>query len=250
MLPAIVGHRGARGEAPENTLPSFAQAVLAGVPEIELDVRLSSDDELFVLHDPDLRRTTGHSGAAYRKTLHELLTFDARHAMADWPTPCPIPSLQQVIDQCPESLRFQFEVKTDGKAPLKRTAIRLAAMIREQRLEQRVVVTSSDRQFLKLMRNTAPEIARGYVCQYRHRKPIQTCRELECRWLISHYGLVTGNLMRLAAKHDLRVSVWTVNDLAEAHRLVSLGVDSIITDFPTAFLAHFRSSFSQAPPLS
>ena len=49
MLPAIVGHRGARGEAPENTLPSFERAVIAGVSEIELDVRLSRDDELFVL---------------------------------------------------------------------------------------------------------------------------------------------------------------------------------------------------------
>lgn len=241
MLPAIVGHRGARGEAPENTLPSFERAVIAGVSEIELDVRLSSDDGLFVLHDPDLIRTTGQRGAAHRKKLSTLQALDARHAIANWPTPCPIPSLQQVIDLCPDNLRFQFEVKTDGKAPLKRTASKLASMIQEQQLEHRVVVTSSDRQFLRLMRHHAPDISRGYVCQYRHRKPIQTCRELECRWLISHYGLVSKSLMRLANKHGLGVSVWTVNDLAEASRLVSLGVDSIITDFPTAFQAHFRS---------
>src|SRR5690554_3629409 len=97
MLPAIVGHRGARGEAPENTLVSFHRAVAAGVPEIELDLRLSSDRQLFVLHDVDLERTTGRRGAAQRKTLAAVTAMDARHAIAGWPTPCPIPSLAQVL---------------------------------------------------------------------------------------------------------------------------------------------------------
>ncbi|MFN3712889.1 MAG: glycerophosphodiester phosphodiesterase [Alcanivoracaceae bacterium] len=245
MLPAIVGHRGARGEAPENTLSSFERAVIAGVPEIELDVRLSSDDALFVLHDPDLKRTTGHSGNAHRLPLAGLVAHDARQAIAGWPTPCLIPSLQQVLDSCPETMRFQLEVKADGKAPLKRIAARLAGMIREQQLEHRVVVTSGHAGFLELMRQEAAEIHRGYVCQYRYRKPIQQSVALECRWLISHFGLVTPSLMEQARRHQLGVSVWTVNDLKEAERLVSLGVDSIITDFPTAFLAHFRSRVSR-----
>ena len=60
MLPVIVGHRGTRGEAPENTLPSFQRVLDCGVGEIELDVRISQDGELIVLHDPQLRRTAGH----------------------------------------------------------------------------------------------------------------------------------------------------------------------------------------------
>ena len=241
MLPAIVGHRGARGEAPENTLPSFERAVIAGVTEIELDVRLSGDDELFVLHDPDLKRTTGHSGNAHSLPLASLLAHDARQAIQGWPTPCPVPSLQQVVDSCPQHMRFQFEVKADGKAPLKRTAERLARMIREQALEHRVVVTSGSSRFLATMRNARPEIHRGYVCQFRRNKPIQTCLDLQCHWLISHYGLVTPSLMDHVRRHDLGVSVWTVNDLKEAERLISLGVSSIITDFPTGFLSHLRS---------
>lgn len=241
MLPAIVGHRGARGEAPENTLPSFERAVIAGVSEIELDVRLSRDDELFVLHDPDLKRTTGHSGNAHNLLLASALAHDARHAIHGWPTACPIPSLQQVVDSCPEHMRFQFEVKADGKAPLKRTAERLARMIREQALEHRVVVTSSSARFLASMRHAAPEIHRGYVCQFRRNKPIQTCLDLQCHWLISHYGLVSESLMDHVRRHNLGISVWTVNDLKEAERLISLGVSSIITDFPTGFLCHLRS---------
>lgn len=241
MLPAIIGHRGARGEAPENTLPSFQRAVIAGVTEIELDVRLSSDDQLFALHDPDLKRTTQHSGNAQRLSLAEVQNYDARYAMTDWPAPCPIPSLQQVVDSCPDSMRFQFEVKANGKAPLKRIATQLAKMVRQQALEHRVVITSSSARFLALMRKAAPEIQRGYVCHYRRNKPIQTALALECHWLISHFGLVTDNLMAHARDHDLGVSVWTVNDLKEAERLIALGVDSIITDFPTAFMAHLSN---------
>jgi glycerophosphoryl diester phosphodiesterase len=240
MLPAIVGHRGARGEAPENTLPSFERAVIAGVPEIELDVRLSSDDELFVLHDPDLRRTTGYSGKAHSLLLSSLVTHDARHAIPGWPTPCPVPSLQQVLDSCPATMRFQLEVKANGRAPLKRIALRLAKLIEEQELRQRVVVTSSDAGFLRTMRHTAPDVVRGYVCEYRYRKPIQQSVALECDWLICHFGLVSASLMSHARRHGLGVSVWTVNDLKEAERLISLGVDSIITDFPSAFMAHLR----------
>jgi len=241
MLPAIVGHRGARGEAPENTLPSFERAVIAGATEIELDVRLSSDDQLFVLHDPDLKRTTQHSGNAQLLPLAKVQTYDARHAMAGWQSPCPIPSLQQVLDSCPDNMRFQLEVKADGKAPLKRLAVQLAKLVRQQALEHRVMITSSSKRFLSLMRNTAPEIHRGYVCQYRRNKPIQTALTLECHALISHFSLVTSSLVEHARNHNLAVSVWTVNDLKEAERLISLGVDSIITDFPTAFIAHLKN---------
>ncbi|MDF1629749.1 MAG: glycerophosphodiester phosphodiesterase [Alcanivoracaceae bacterium] len=241
MLPAIVGHRGARGEAPENTLASFERAVIAGVTEIELDVRLSRDDELFVLHDWDLKRTTGHTGNAHKLPLASAMAHDARQAIPGWPTSCLVPSLQQVVDSCPPHMRFQFEVKADGKAPLKRTADRLARMIREQALEQRVVVTSSSYRFLSMMRNAAAEIHRGYVCQFRRNKPIQSCLDLQCHWLICHHGLVTTSLMDHVRRHDLGISVWTVNDLKEAERLISLGVSSIITDFPTGFLSHLRS---------
>src|SRR5690606_18271321 len=190
-------------------------------------------------HDVDLERTTGRRGAAQRKTLAAVTAMDARHAIAGWPTPCPIPSLAQVLESCPPTMRFQLEVKADGKAPLPGVAQALTALIQERQLHDRVVVTSSSAAFLGLMRNTDASIARGYVCQYRHRKPIQTCMKLDCRWLISHYSLVTATLMKQARKHGLGVSVWTVNDLREAERLTALQVDSIITDFPTAFRHHF-----------
>jgi glycerophosphoryl diester phosphodiesterase len=206
-----------------------------------LDLRLSSDDQLFVLHDADLKRTTLHSGNAQQLTLAEVQSYDARHAMSGWQSPCPVPSLQQVLDSCPDNMRFQLEVKADRKAPLKRLAIQLAKMVRQQALEHRVVITSSSKRFLSLMREAAPEVQRGYVSRYRRNKPIQTALALECRWLIGHFSVLNENLMDQAREHGLGVSAWTVNDLKEAERLISIGVDSIVTDFPTAFIAHLKN---------
>lgn len=245
MTPAIVGHRGARGEAPENTLPSFRRAIHAGVGEIELDVRLSADNQLFVLHDADLKRTTGQTGVAQQRSLASLQALDARHALPGWPTACPIPSLQEVVDAAPDSMRFQFEVKADGRAPLPRLATALATLIHDQQLTDRVVVTSGSSQFLGMMKQQAFDIARGYVCQYRHRKPIQTCTRLECRWLIAHYGLINETLIQYSRKHGIAISTWTVNDLKEAERLAALQVESIITDYPSAFMAHFSQRVSR-----
>ena len=90
LHPALVGHRGARGEAPENTLASFQVAVEAGVTEMELDVRLSSDGQLIVLHDSDVTRTTGVRGNV-RQYTQQLGVMDARRNTPGWHSPTGIP---------------------------------------------------------------------------------------------------------------------------------------------------------------
>ena len=239
-LPALVGHRGARGEAPENTLASFQVAIEAGVTEMELDVRLSSDGQLIVLHDSDITRTTGMQGNVRQFTRAQLGVMDARRNTPGWHSPTGIPSLQEVVDLCGPQMRFQFEVKGADRAVLHQLAHHLTHMIHEQQLQSRVVVTSSHTGFLRMMATMAPDIERGYVCEYRYLQPTRRAQGLGCSWLIAHYSLVTPALMRRARKRGLKVSVWTVNDLTEADRLTRLNVDSIITDYPTSFVSHFR----------
>ena len=239
-LPALVGHRGARGEAPENTLASFQVAIDAGVTEMELDVRLSSDGQLIVLHDSDITRTTGMQGNVRQFTRAQLGVMDARRNTPGWHSPTGIPSLQEVVDLCGPQMRFQFEVKGADRAVLHQLAHHLTHMIHEQQLQSRVVVTSSHTGFLRMMGTMAPDIERGYVCEYRYLQPTRRAQGLGCSWLIAHYSLVTPALMRRAHKRGLKVSVWTVNDLTEADRLTRLNVDSIITDYPTSFVSHFR----------
>tara|TARA_A100001391_G_scaffold194850_1_gene171555 strand:- start:6328 stop:7080 length:753 start_codon:yes stop_codon:yes gene_type:complete len=239
-IPTIVGHRGARGEAPENTLAGFQVALEAGVTEVELDVRLSRDGHLIVVHDRNVTRTTGERGKVHHYTLAQLGVLDARQNTPGWHSPVCIPSLREVVALCGPDMRFQFEVKGAESPLLHRLAHRLVALIDELGLEQRAVVTSSHTGFLRMLADMTPRIQRGYVAEYRYQQPTRRAAALGCTWLMPRHSLVNEALMRRARRRGLKVSTWTVNDLAEAQRLAKLGVDGIITDFPTSFIAHFH----------
>lgn len=241
-FPTIVGHRGARGEAPENTLAGFQVALEAGITEVELDVRLSRDGHLIVVHDPNVTRTTGEPGKAHHYTLEQLGGLDARRGTPGWHSPLGIPALREVVLACGPTMRFQFEVKGAGRALLARLARRLVSLIEELALQPRVVITSSHTGFLRMMGTMAPHLQRGYVGEFRYpHHPAHRAAALGCDWLMPKYSLVNEALMRDARRHGLKVSTWTVNDIQDAERLAALGVDGIITDFPTAFLAHFKT---------
>lgn len=239
-IPRIVGHRGARGEAPENTLAAFQVALEAGVTEVELDVRLSRDGHLIVVHDSNLKRTTGEKGEARRYTLDQISGLDARQNTPGWHSPVRIPALREVVEYCGPAMRFQFEVKGAARPLLHRLAHQLMALIEEMALQDRVVVTSAHTGFLRMIGTMAPNLERGYVSDSRYQQPTRRAAALGCTWLMPRHTLVDAGLMRRARRRDLKVSVWTVNDLAEAERLGQLGVASIITDFPTRFMAHFE----------
>ncbi len=222
-------------------MAGFQAAVEAGVPEIELDVRLSADGHLIVLHDKNVNRTTWNKGVARRYTLAELNLLDARRNTPGWHSATGIPSLTEVVQFCPPTMRFQLEVKTDTREQLHQKAVRLKQLIDEMQLHDRVVVTSSDTDFLRMLGTISDTISKGYVCEYRYLQPTRRAYSLGCDWLISHYSLINKRLMQSARRHRLKVSAWTVNDLNEAERLTALGVDSIITDFPTSFMRHFET---------
>lgn len=244
--PTLVGHRGARGEAPENTLASFQVALDAGIKEIELDVRLSADGHLMVHHDDNVERTTGQRGQIRQFTRSQLNRMDARHHFPSWHGPTTIPSLQEVVDFCGPGMRFQFEVKASRRTVLHQLAHSLSHMIQSQRLQSRVVVTSSHTGFLRIMGDMAADIERGYVCRYRYLQPTRRAQGLGCQWLMPHFTLVTPALMRRARRRNLKVSVWTVNDRDEAERLRKLNVDSLITDYPTRFMAAWTPPYEEA----
>ena len=239
-FPTIVGHRGARGEAPENTAAGFQVAMEAGVTEIELDVRLSRDGHLIVVHDANVTRTTGERGKAHHYSLSQLEVLDARRNTPGWHSPLGIPSLREVVDLCGPSMRFQFEVKGADRTILHRLAHQLVDFINQRQMNDRVVVTSSHTGFLRMLGTMTAHIERGYVAEYRYQQPTRRAVALGCTWLMPRHTLVTPALMRRARRRNLKVSTWTVNDLTRAERMVELGVDGIITDFPTSFIAHFE----------
>lgn len=227
----IYGHRGAKGEAPENTLTSFQQCLQHGVNRCELDLHLSRDSELMVIHDPTLKRTTGHRGKVVEHDAHELIKYDARKGGPGWVQPCPIPRLSELFESCAFE-HWQLEVKSASKVRAARTVEAIAKLAEQYGISDKVTVTSSSREVLSALRRLTPQLSRGLVAEYSWLDPIKVAQHYECEYLVLNWTICTPERLAKAQKAGLHVSVWTVNEPALMRRLADFGVDSIITDFP------------------
>ncbi|NLC99892.1 MAG: glycerophosphodiester phosphodiesterase [Gammaproteobacteria bacterium] len=232
----IYGHRGARGEAPENTLASFQTCLAAGVQRCELDLHLSKDGQLMVIHDTTLKRTTGRRGKVRHYTAAQLQQMDARHNTVAWPTPCPIPTLEQLFAQCSFS-HWQLEVKEASKRRAAEIVYAIEQLSARYQLQDKIVITSSSRTVLRAAHHLAPHLARGLVAEYAWLDPIKTAQRYDCSVLVLKYTLATQKRMARAQQVGLHVSVWTVNEPALMRRLAANGADSLITDFPGLAIA-------------
>lgn len=228
----IYGHRGARGEAPENTLAGFRHCLEQGVRRCELDLHLSKDGELIVIHDPTLKRTTGRRGKVAQQRAEDLVTLDARSGGPGWPTACPIPRLAGLVDSC-EFDHWQWEVKSASRERAARMVEAIRDLAFSRNMLDRVTLTSSSREVLGAARRLAPELKRGLVAEYDWLDPIKVAGQYGCHLLALKWTLCTPERVARAQRAGLHVSVWTVNDGSLMRRLARMGVDSVITDFPS-----------------
>ena len=204
---------------------------------MELDLRLSSDGELVVIHDETVNRTTDGRGLVAHKSVAELARLDARRAGPDWPDPQSVPGIARVLEEFPELEHLQLEAKPVDAASRGLMAGRLAALFRDFDLHERATVTSFDLELLRAVRAADARIALGLVTDRTRPEPLKTALALGASLLVLHWKLCTPRRVQEAKAAGLRVSAWTVNDEAVARRLHTLGIDSIVTDFPTRMIA-------------
>ena len=236
MAMLIYGHRGAQGEAPENTLASFQACLAAGVNRCELDLRLSKDGQLMVIHDATLQRTTGQRGTVSQLTAAQLQRIDARQAMPNWPGPCPIPTLAQLFAQC-SFAHWQLEVKPTTTAHTITIVQALDQLSARFGLHDKITLTSNSRRILATAQQLAPHLARGFIAEHAWLNPIKSAQRYGCSLLALKYRLATPERIRAAQREGMHVSVWTVNEPTQMRRLVAYGADSLITDFPGLAIA-------------
>ncbi|HLD67532.1 MAG TPA: glycerophosphodiester phosphodiesterase [Pseudomonas sp.] len=236
----IYGHRGAKGEAPENTLASFQRCLAHGVDRCELDLHLSRDGELMVIHDPTLKRTTGRRGKVVEHDAADLVGYDARQCGPAWVQPCPIPRLAELFEQCPFE-HWQLEVKSASRVRAARTVLAIQALAKRFGLTDKVTVTSSSRQVLRALKELAPELSRGLVAEYAWLDPLKVAQHYGCNLLALNWTLCTPERLQKAQRQGLHVSVWTVNEPALMRRLADFGADSLITDFPGLAMATLKA---------
>lgn len=237
----VYGHRGAKGEAPENTLASFRHAYRHGIRHFELDLILSGDGVPVIFHDLTLDRTTGRDGKVADVTAAELAKLDARRNTAPWPRPVGVPSLVDFMDAFHDLEHVQLEVKTDSRHRLNILCNRVTELIQRNKLADRVAITSSDTWFLQETKRRDRTIRTGLVADRRFPNPVKQALRLQCDYLCVNWKICSSAMVEAAHQRDLHVSTWTVNRIHDMLELEKRGVDSIITDYPTSTLTYFQN---------
>ncbi|NIV38846.1 MAG: glycerophosphodiester phosphodiesterase [Anaerolineae bacterium] len=235
--PLNFAHRGASRQAPENTLAAFLLAVELGADGIELDVQLSRDGEVVVIHDFVLETTTNGAGPVRERTLAELRELDAGRQFADTYAGQQIPTLQEVIDTVGDRLLLNIELKTaswrdDGLAGA------VVQAIEHNLLLHRTVVSSFNPLALRRVRKLSSNIRTGLL--YAPDLPLPLSRPwarhlLELDAIHPHHSLVDDSYVPWARERGYRVHTWTVDDPGRMRRLMRLGVDILITNRPDLF---------------
>jgi len=219
-----VGHRGAAGHEPENTLRGFRRAMELGADMVELDVQICSSGEMVVIHDDTVDRTTNGTGAVDELTFEELRRLDAGGGER-------IPTLDEVIDVADREIGVNVELKGLGTAGPVHEVIERA--ISEKGWSQEgFIVSSFHLGELVAIRELSDEVRTG-VLFARERGGIVEFAELNRAYSIHPYfGSVDADFIGEAREKGLRMFVWTVNDPADIGDMKALGVDGIISDYP------------------
>ncbi|BAS26067.1 glycerophosphodiester phosphodiesterase family protein [Limnochorda pilosa] len=243
----VIAHRGGALEAPENTLVAFGHARVVGATMVELDVHLTADGRVVVLHDETVDRTTDGSGRVRELTLEQVKGLDAAYRFSPDGSSYPfrglgvrIPTLDEVLQTFPD-LPLIVELKDDDP----RLAQAVALLLREHGADGRVLVSSFHQGVLTRFRSAAPGVATGMTLQealpfvllerfglsflYR-RPPAPSLQAPERHGILPVAG---KDLIERAAERGLPVYVWTVNDEAAMRRWVGLGAAGVITDAPS-----------------
>lgn len=215
----IVGHRGACGHAPENTMKSFAKAIALGCQRVELDVHMSADGIAVVIHDGTVDRTTNGKGAVQSLTLAELKGLDAGEGEK-------VPTLAEVMRFCRQKVDLQIELKANRSPPL------VAELIDRFWGRERVVITSFHLPLLDESASLLPDIPLGLLNSRPDIDMIAIAKERGHRWICPRSNIASQGLVEKAHAERLLVYVYHVNDREIAKDLIGWRVDAIGTDYP------------------
>jgi glycerophosphoryl diester phosphodiesterase len=283
----LQGHRGARGLVPENTLPGFATALGIGVTTLELDLAVSGDGEVVVSHNPRLEPALARDAngewlqqssppinsmdlVAVRSydvgRLNPTHKYAKRYPEQQAIDGTPVPTLGEVFDLVNKSgnqtVRFNIEVKINPEQPQltlppKAFVAAVIRVIRDYRMEDRVMLQSFDWRALHEVQQLAPKLATSYLtADQSWLSNLQSGQSGPSPWLngldiddfdgsaaraikaaggdiwSSYHQEVDADAIKLAHELGLQVNVWTVNETDRMRELIAMGVDGIITDYP------------------
>ncbi len=244
----VIAHRGFSGAAPENTLASVRAAIEVKADMVEIDVTLTTDGHIVVIHDETLDRTTDGSGDVFRATLAELQELDA----GSWFDPSfageHIPTLDDVLAEVEGRILVNVEIKSEAVA--RGVVTKVASAIREHGMVDQVVVSSFSPMALQEMHSVAPEIRTAVLYNttyHRGQDAVEIVTDLGASVFNIKRQRLTRRMLRRCRENGIPVGIYTVNKTRRMRRLVKKGINAIFTDHPNLLLEVLNPTSTGTP---
>jgi glycerophosphoryl diester phosphodiesterase len=247
-FPWVVGHRGAMGHAPENTMTSFEQALALGADMLEFDVRLTKDGIPVVVHDANLDRTSNKSLYVADLSAKDLLELDAGSWFDLRFAGERIPRLSTLLkwaankkNKAGEKLIFFVELKVDHDEQRREQLINAVLKeLKEFKVHDRSVLISFDEPALMMVHRISPNTSTGFLYSDFLYDALDRAKNLKANHILPRKDRVTGDLVEEAHQNGMAVMAWTADRLDEFRKLVVWQVDAIATNYPDRLIEFYE----------
>jgi len=225
-------HRGFSGKYPENTMLAFKKAVEAGADGIELDVQLTKDGEVVIIHDEKVDRTTNGAGNVRDFTLAELRKLDASYIYTGKMDVNPVPTFEEYCEWVKDlPIVTNIELKT-GVYPYPGIEAKVWKILQKYNLQDKVIISSFNHYSILQMRKLAPQLQYGLLTESWLVNPGAYVESVGVECYHPYYGSLTEETVAEVKSHNIAINTYTVNDVDAVKRLNTLGIDIVIGNFP------------------
>lgn len=238
-----IAHRGFSGKYPENTMLAFRKALEAGAEGIEFDVHMTKDDQLVIIHDELLDRTTDGTGLVRDYTLEELRRLDASAGFRGVFGKNPIPTLEEYYELIKDwEILTNIELKT-GVIWYPGIEEKVLKVIDHYGRRKDTIISSFNHFSILRMKELAPDIVCGFLEESRIIAPAEYCKKhkVQC-WHPLCYDMTEDVVGELKAE-GIMINAWTVNRWEDMEDMLKKGIDGVITNFPDLF-AEVRKEYT------
>lgn len=227
-----IGHRGACGYAPENTLASFQKAIELGVDMIEFDVQICKSGEAVIIHDYEVDKTTNGKGLVRELSLQQLKNLDAGNGEK-------IPTLQETLELINTKTKVNIELKGEGTAKIVSDCINIFTQSKNYKKDD-FVVSSFLWEELKKFHQLNPEIKTGIlakrrlkgIIKYSPRNILKKAKEINAYSVNISLDSISKTKVKRLQKNGFKVFVYTVNEISDIEHMKMAGVDGLFSNFP------------------
>jgi glycerophosphoryl diester phosphodiesterase len=230
--PLLIGHRGYPAKFPENTLAAFEGAMQAGCDMIELDVTLSRDRKVVVIHDDTLDRTTNGKGPVLERTLEEIKRLDAGSWFAPRFSAERIPELSEVMELTAGRCMLNIEIKQsafEAGYPIDAIEHQVVTLVRAGGAMDRVIISSFDKRILERIAAMDAPPAIAYISDHGvDKRALDMLLAMKAFSWHPSFKALTRDQVDMLHTAGLKVFPWTINTRAEAEKVLALGVDGLI----------------------